>query len=66
MKRYAVLFDKMKTAFPGTVDVRMVMRHILDTLLGEAMKQTSDPRGDSGTAAAKSFFLNCWENIRIT
>lgn len=57
MKRYVVLFDKMKTAFPETVDVRMVMHHILDTLLGEAMKQTSDPREDSGTAAAKSFQL---------
>ena len=51
MERYIGLFEKMKTAFPATTDVRLVMHHILDTLLGEAMKQVSNPKEDSGTAA---------------
>ena len=57
MNRYAVLFDKMKTAFPDTVNARVVLHHILDTLLGEAMKQTVDPKEDGNTAAIRSFFL---------
>lgn len=57
MNRYAVLFDKMKTAFPDTVKARVVLHHILDTLLGEAMKQTVDPKEDGNTAAIRSFFL---------
>lgn len=57
MNRYAVLFDKMKTAFPDTVSARVVLHHILDTLLGEAMKQTVDPKEDGNTAAIRSFFL---------
>ncbi len=57
MERYAALFEKMKTAFPESVDVRMVLHHILNTLLVEAMKQISNPREDGGIAAAKSFLL---------
>ena len=57
MERYIGLFEKMKTAFPATTDVRLVMHHILDTLLGEAMKQVSNPQEDSNTAATKTFFL---------
>ena len=57
MERYIGLFEKMKTAFPETVDVKMVMHHILDTLLGEARKQINDPKEDNGIAGAKSFQL---------
>ena len=57
MERYAVLLEKMKTAFPKTTDVRTVMRHILDTLLGEAIKQINEPKADSSIAATVSFRL---------
>lgn len=57
MRRYAVLIEKMKTAFPETVDVRAVLHHILDTLLGEAMKQVNDPQGSNDLAAEKAFYL---------
>ena len=57
MQRYTVLIEKMKTAFPETVDVRAVLHHILDTLLGEAMKQISDPHESNEKAAEKSFQL---------
>ena len=57
MQRYTVLIEKMKTAFPETVDVRAVLHHILDTLLGEAMKQISNPQESNEKAAEKSFQL---------
>ena len=57
MRRYIGLFDKMKTAFPDTVDVKTVLHHILDTLLSEATKQINGPSEDSNTAATKTFFL---------
>ncbi len=57
MRRYIGLFDKMKTAFPDTVDVKTVLHHILDTLLSEATKQINSPSEDSNTAATKTFFL---------
>lgn len=57
IERYRDLLEKMRTAFPKTADVRLVMHHILDTLLGEAMKQTVDPKDDDNTAASKTFFL---------
>ena len=57
IERYIGLFEKMKTAFPETVDVRAVLHHILDTLLGEAMKQISDPQESNEKAAEKSFQL---------
>ncbi len=57
IRRFSALFEKMKTAFPETVDVKMVMHHILDTLLGEARKQINDPKEDNGIAGAKSFQL---------
>lgn len=56
-ERYSDLLTKMKTAFPKTADVRLVMHHILDTLLGEAIKQVMDPKDDDNTAASKTFFL---------
>lgn len=57
MERYRVLFEKMKTAFPKTTDVRAVMHHILDTLLREAMQQVNDPKEDSSIAATLVFRL---------
>ena len=47
----------MKTAFPESTDVRLVLHHILDTLLREATKQISNPIDDSDIAATKTFFL---------
>ena len=55
IKRFSALFGKMKTAFPETTDVRMVMHHILDTLLGEARKQINDPKTDNAVAGEKCF-----------
>ena len=57
IKRYVGLFEKMKTAFPESTDVRLVLHHILDTLLREATKQISNPTEDSDIAATKTFFL---------
>ena len=57
IKRFSALFGKMKTAFPETTDVRMVLHHILDTLLGEARKQINDPKTDSAVAREKCFRL---------
>ncbi len=57
MERYRGLLEQMETAFPKTTDVRTVMHHIFDTLLGEAMKQINDPQKDSSVAAALSFRL---------
>lgn len=57
MNRYADLFEKMKSAFPESTDVRLVLHHILDTLLGEATKQIDKPREDDDTAATKTFHL---------
>lgn len=57
MKRYAVLIERMSTAFPESVDIRTVLHHILDTLLGEAIKQISDPNGSNDAAGERSFSL---------
>ena len=57
MRRYTVLIEKMRTAFPENVDVRTVLHHILDTLLGEAMKQINDPQESNENAAEKNFQL---------
>lgn len=57
MERYVGLFDKLKTAFPDTVDVKTVLHHILDTLLVEAMKHIDTPKEDNAIAATKTFFL---------
>ena len=57
IRRFAPLFEKMKTAFPETADVRMVMHHILDTLLDEAQKQVSDASIDNAIAGEKCFRL---------
>ena len=57
MERYAVLFQKMENAFPETSDVRLLMHHILDTLLGEATNQVTNPMDESSIAAAKCFRL---------
>lgn len=57
MARYAGLFGKMKTAFPENTDVRLVLHHVLDTLLGEATKQVNKPFEDSDISAAKTFSL---------
>lgn len=55
MKRYAGLIERMKPAFPETADVKVIMPHILDLLLGMAMKQINDPQ-ESDEAAAETNF----------
>lgn len=55
MKRYAGLIERMKPAFPETADVKVIMHHILDSLLGMAMKQINDPQ-ESDEAAAETNF----------
>lgn len=55
MLRYAGLLEKMKPAFPETVDVKAIMHHILDALLGMAMKQINDPQ-ESDEAAGETNF----------
>lgn len=57
VKRYAGLFEKVKPAFPDTVDAELVLHHIFNTLLGEAMRQASKPGADNGSAEAKCFEL---------
>ncbi len=57
IKRFSTLFEKMKTAFPETMDVRMVLHHLLDTLLGEARKQINDTKTDNAVAGEKCFRL---------
>lgn len=55
MQRYAGLIEKMKPAFPETANVKAILHHILDTLLGMAMKQINDPQ-ESDEAAAETNF----------
>lgn len=55
MQRYAGLNEKMKPAFPETANVKAILHHILDTLLGMAMKQINDPQ-ESDEAAAETNF----------
>ena len=55
MQRYAGLIEKMKPAFPETVDVKAILHHILDTLLGMAMKQISDPQENDEKVAETNF-----------
>lgn len=57
MQRYKVLLEKMKTAFPESTDVESVMHHILDTLLGEAMKQLNNPRAGNDEIDERNFKL---------
>ena len=55
MQRYAGLIEKMKPAFPETANVKAILHHILDALLGMAMKQINDPQ-ESDEAAAETNF----------
>ena len=55
MQRYAGLIEKMKPAFPETANVKAILHHIIDALLGMAMKQINDPQ-ESDEAAAETNF----------
>ena len=55
MQRYAGLIEKMKPAFPETANVKAILHHILDALLGMAIKQINDPQ-ESDEAAAETNF----------
>ena len=57
MQRYAGLIEKMKPAFPETADVKVILHHILDSLLGMEMKQINDPEKSDEAAAEKNFGL---------
>ena len=57
MQRYVVLIEKMKPAFPETANVKAILHHILDALLGMAMKQINDPQERDEAAAETNFGL---------
>ena len=57
MERYAGLIERMKPAFPETADVKVIMHHILDSLLGMAMKQINDPQESDEAAAETNFSI---------
>ena len=48
-------WKKWRSAFPESTDVDSVMHHILDTLLGEAMKQLNNPRAGNDEIAREEF-----------
>lgn len=50
-------WKKIETAFPESTDVDSLMHHILDTLLGEAMKQLNNPRAGNDEIAERNFKL---------
>lgn len=55
MERYSVVLEKMRDAFPETVDVGAIMRYVLDTLLGLALHQATNPQPDDALVAKRSF-----------
>lgn len=55
MQRYVVLIEKMKPAFSETANVKAILHHILDALLGMAMKQINDPQERDEAAAETNF-----------
>ena len=55
MQRYVVLIEKMKPAFPETANVKAILHHILNALLGMAMKQINDPQERDEAAAETNF-----------
>ncbi len=57
IKRFTPLFGKMKTAFPETTDVRIILHHILNTLLVESQRQMFDKNTDNTTAGEQCFNL---------
>lgn len=57
MERYVGLIEKMKTAFPESVDVQMVMQHILRTVLGQAEGQILSPKGTEEESGECCFSL---------
>ena len=50
-------WKKWRPPFPESTDVDSVMHHILDTLLGEAMKQLNNPRAGNDEIAERNFKL---------
>lgn len=56
MKRFDVLFEKMKPACHPDANVNTVLHHILDTLLGQAKKQILHPQ-DEKQAENDTFWL---------
>ncbi len=57
IKRFTPLFGKMKTAFPEKTDVRIILHHILNTLLVESQRQISEQNTDNAIAGEKCFRL---------
>lgn len=55
MDRYAIVLEKMRSAFPDTVDVGAIMRYVFDTLLGLALHQITNPHPDEALIAERSF-----------
>lgn len=56
MKRYEVLIEKTKYDCHPAADVRTVLHHILDTMLGQARKQITHPK-DPEAAKENAFWL---------
>lgn len=56
MKRYDVLIEKLKPACHKDDEVKTVLHHILDTILGQARKQIMHPR-DANRAEEDAFWL---------
>lgn len=56
MKRFEVLFEKMKPACHPDANVNTVLHHLLDTLLGQAKKQILHPQ-DEKQAENDTFYL---------
>lgn len=54
---YRAFSAAFAAAFPESTDVDSVMHHILDTLLGEAMKQLNNPRAGNDEIAERNFKL---------
>lgn len=56
MKRYEIMIERMRPACHPTADVKTVLHHILDTLLGQARKQITHP-GDLERVTDDAFWL---------
>ncbi len=57
IERYAGLVEKMRPAFPESVDVRMLLHYILDTILIQAERQVLDPQGSNQECGERCFAM---------
>ncbi len=57
IERYAGLVEKMRPAFPESVDVRMLLHYILDTILIQAERQILNPQGSNQECGERCFAM---------